>query len=97
MSEEQAGQLLPLVKEYLNVYHNEDDIMIKMFINTSYQYILDYTGLTDEEYKSKEQTLNMCLFLLVSQLYESRGLESLQIRQNTLLKSLLNIYSKNYV
>lgn len=83
------------IKNYLNVYHDEDDKLIRTLITASYNYILNYTGLTDEEFLKYSDSLKVALFMLVSQYYDSRGVESSQTKQNNAIDSILNLYRSN--
>lgn len=85
------------LKEFLNVYDDSEDILIKSLVNAGKQYIKDYTGLTDEEMIEKKDSLKIALFLIVSEMYDNRGQQSLQNKRNTMLTSILDMYSKNYL
>ena len=85
------------LKEFLNVYDDSEDILIKSLINSGKQYIKDYTGLTEEEMIEKKESLKIALFLIVSDLYDNRGQQSLQNKRNTMLTSILDMYCKNYL
>lgn len=85
------------LKEFLNIFDNSDDILIKSLVNAGKQYIKDYTGLTEEEMLEKKESLKIALFLIVSDLYDNRGQESLQNKRNTMLTSILDMYCKNYL
>lgn len=85
------------LKEFLNIFDNSDDILIKSLVNAGKQYIKDYTGLTEEEMLEKKDSLKIALFLIVSDLYDNRGQQSLQNKRNTMLTSILDMYCKNYL
>ena len=85
------------LKEFLNVYDDSDDILIKSLVNAGKQYIKDYTGLTEEEMIEKKDSLKIALFLIVSEMYENRGQQSLQNKRNTMLTSILDMHCKNYL
>lgn len=85
------------LKDFLNVYDNSDDTLIKSLIGAGIQYIKDYTGLTEEEMIEKKESLKIALFLIVSETYDNRGQQSLQNKRNTMLTSILDMYCKNYL
>lgn len=85
------------LKEFLNVYDDSDDTLIKSLINAGIQYIKDYTGLTEEEMLEKKESLKIALFLIVSEMYDNRGQQSLQNKRNTMLTSILDMHCKNYL
>lgn len=88
-------ELLSEVKSYLNIYHNEDDVLISSMVQMAIEYIKDYTGLTDEEIEAKKNSLKVAIMLICSDAYDNRGQTTLQHKQNLLLTSILNLHSKN--
>lgn len=95
--EEKQREQIDLVKNYLGVYHDEDDALIRGLLNASKKYILDYTGLTEQQYMENEDSLKMVLFLLVSQFYDNRSMQSSQLKENTAIDNILNLYRNNLV
>lgn len=85
------------LKEFLNIYDDADDTLLKSLTLAGKQYIKDYTGLTEEEMIEKKESLKIALFLIVSDLYDNRGQQSLQNKRNTMLTSILDMYCKNYL
>lgn len=90
-------QLLEEIKNYLNFYHNEDDLLIQSLAEMSIEYIKDYTALTDEQIQAKMNSLKVAIMLICSDAYDNRGQTTLQHKQNLLLTSILNLHSKNYL
>ena len=90
-------QLLEEIKNYLNVYHNEDDLLIQSLAEMSIEYIKDYTALNDEEIEAKMNSLKVAIMIICSDAYDNRGQTTLQHKQNLLLTSILNLHSKNYL
>lgn len=90
-------QLLEEIKNYLNVYHNEDDLLIQSLAEMSIEYIKDYTALNDEEIEVKMNSLKVAIMIICSDAYDNRGQTTLQHKQNLLLTSILNLHSKNYL
>lgn len=85
------------LKEFLNIYDDSDDILIKSLVNAGKQYIKDYTGLSEKEMVAKKDGLKVALFLIVSDLYDNRGQQNLQYKRNLMLTSILDMYSLNYL
>ena len=44
-----------------------------------------------------EDSLKMVLFLLVSQFYDNRSMQSSQLKENTAIDNILNLYRNNLV
>lgn len=85
------------LKEFLNIYHNDDDILLTSLVNFSVNFIKDYTGLDDVKIQEKKEALKIALFLIVSDLYDNRGQQNLQYKRNLMLTSILDMYSVNYL
>ena len=85
------------LKEFLNIYDDADYTLLKSLTLAGKQYIKDYTGLTEEEMIEKKESLKIALFLIISDLYDNRGQQSLQNKRNTMLTSILDMYCKNYL
>ena len=94
---QQQEEELNAVKNYLSVYHDEDDNLIKSLILASKKYILDYTGLTEEQYTTHENSLKVALYMLVSQFYDNRSMQSSQLKENSAIDSILGLYRSNLV
>lgn len=85
------------LKEFLNIFHDDDDKLINSFVNFANNYIKDYTGLTFEQIEEKKESLKVALFLIVSDLYDNRGQQNLQYKRNMMLSSILDMYCINYL
>ena len=94
---EVTTDLLEEIKNYLNVFHKEDDMLIKSLATAGIEYIKDYTGLTTEEVSEKQNSLKVALFLICAEGYDYRGQAKPMYKQNLLLTSILNLHSKNYL
>lgn len=85
------------LKEFLNIFHDDDDTLLKSFVNFANNYIKDYTGLTSEQIQEKRESFKIALFLIVSDLYDNRGQQNLQYKRNLMLSSILDMYCMNYL
>lgn len=85
------------LKEFINVYHTDDDILITSLANFAVNHIKDYTGLTIEQIQEKRDSFKIALFLIVADLYDNRGQQNLQYKTNLMLKSILDLYCVNYL
>lgn len=97
LKEEKQREEIDLVKQYLGIYHDEDNALIRGLISASKKYILDYTGLTEQQYMEHEGSLTVVLFMLVSQYYDNRSMQSLQLKENIAIDNILNLYRNNLV
>lgn len=85
------------LKEFINVYHSDDDMLISSLANFAVNHIKDYTGLTIEQIQEKRDSLKIALFLIVADLYDNRGQQSLQYKTSLMLQSILDMYCMNYL
>ena len=85
------------LKEFLNIFHDDDDTLLKSFVNFANNYIKDYTGLTLDQIREKRESFKIALFLIVSDLYDNRGQQNLQYKRNLILSSILDMYCMNYL
>lgn len=85
------------VKEFINVFHDEDDVLIKSFVTFAENYIKNYTGLCSEEVMKLKESLKVAVYLIVSELYDNRGQQNLQYKRSLILTSILDMHSINYL
>jgi uncharacterized phage protein (predicted DNA packaging) len=82
------------LKDYANVFHNEDDSLFKNILAAGKAYIKGYTGLDDTKLDSKED-MTMVLFVLSNELYDNRTFTVENDKVNTVIKSILDMHSVN--
>lgn len=82
------------LKNYAHVYHNEDDTLFDAILAACKSYIKGYTGLTDEQLDEKED-ITIALMVLSNELYDNRTFTVENDKVNTVIKSILNMYSVN--
>lgn len=82
------------LKEYANVYHNEDDKLFNNILVACKSYIKNYTGLDDTKMDSKED-LTMALLVLSNEFYDNRIYSVQDSNSNKVVNSILDMYSIN--
>lgn len=82
------------IKQYANIDHNLDDNLLEMILKSSLSYILNYTGLTLEETNNKEE-LAFVLLTLANELYDNRVYSVKDDKVNVVIKSMLDMHSRN--
>lgn len=82
------------IKNYLNVYHNEDDVLITSILSAAKAFVGSYTGLLAESLDVSED-LSMAVFILSSELYDNRAYTIEQANVNPVIKTILNMHSVN--
>lgn len=82
------------LKNYLHVYHDEDDTLITSILVAAKAFVTGFTGLSAELQDSYED-LTMAVFILASELYDNRSYTVDKDTVNPVIKSILNMYSVN--
>lgn len=82
------------LKEYCRVDGDSENIIFQTILTAVKSYIKSYTGLTDTQINEKED-LTIVLFVLANEMYENRQFTVANDKVNTVIKSILNMYSIN--
>jgi N12 class adenine-specific DNA methylase len=82
------------IKNYLNVYHAEDDILITAILTAAKAFVSSYTGLAAESLDLRED-LSMAVYILASELYDNRAYNVDNSNVNPVIKAILNMHSIN--
>jgi uncharacterized phage protein (predicted DNA packaging) len=82
------------LKDYAHVYHDEDDVLFKSILAAGKSFIKGYTGLDDDQLDTKED-LTIVLFVLSNEMYDNRTFTVENDKVNTVIKSILDMYSVN--
>lgn len=83
-----------IIKQYANIYHNEDDNLISSILTAAKSYIKNYTGLSDEQMNQKED-LTIALMVLCNDMYDNRAFTVEDSKVNSVIKSILDMHSIN--
>jgi N12 class adenine-specific DNA methylase len=82
------------IKNYLHVYHIEDDALISAILVASKSFVRNYTGLSNESLDAKDD-LSMAVFILASELYDNRVYTVENNNVNPVIQAILNMHSVN--
>ena len=82
------------LKEYSNIYFDEDPKNLKMILASVTAYIISYTGLKLDELDTKED-ITMALFILANDLYDNRSFTVDNDKINPVIESILNMHCIN--
>jgi uncharacterized phage protein (predicted DNA packaging) len=86
------------LKNYLHVYHTEDDNLISAILIASKAFVKNYTGLTDDSLNmsgDSSDDLSMAVFILASELYDNRSYTVDKTSVNPVIQTILNMHSVN--
>jgi uncharacterized phage protein (predicted DNA packaging) len=82
------------LKDYLHVYHTEDDKLITSILIAAKAFVKSYTGLSPENLDINED-LSMAVFILGSELYDNRVYVVESTNVNPVIKTILDMHSVN--
>lgn len=85
---------LSVLKNYIHVYHDEDNALLEAILAGSKAYIQGYTGLSAESLDLKED-LTIALMVLCAENYDNRSYSVDNHEQNPVVKTILHMYATN--
>jgi uncharacterized phage protein (predicted DNA packaging) len=85
---------LEIIKNYLRIDGDDDDIMLEHILNASIDYVLNYTG-QDMEYLNSCNDIPLAVLCLCADLYENRDYVTDKININPAISQILGSHSNN--
>jgi uncharacterized phage protein (predicted DNA packaging) len=85
---------LDVLKNYIHIYHAEDDTLLGAILSGSKAYIQSYTGLSPDTLDTKED-ITIALLVLCSEMYENRLYTVDNETINPVVKTILHMYATN--
>jgi uncharacterized phage protein (predicted DNA packaging) len=82
------------LKNYLHVYHTEDDQLLSAILVASKAFVKNYTGLSNEKLDINED-LSMAIYILASELYDNRTYTVDNSNVNPVIQTILGMHSIN--
>jgi N12 class adenine-specific DNA methylase len=82
------------VKNYLHVYHGDDDNLISAILTASKAFVKNYTGLSSENLDISHD-LSMVVFILATELYDNRSYTVDNASVNPVVQTILDMHSIN--
>lgn len=82
------------IKNYLHVYHDEDDTLITAILVAAKAFVTGFTGLS-AELQDEHEDISMAVFILASELYDNRSYTVDNEAVNPVIKTILNMHSVN--
>lgn len=87
------------IKNYLHVYHTEDDKLIEAILNASKAFVKNYTGLGIDalgiDQLDISEDLSLAVFILSAELYDNRVYTVENNNVNPAIQAILNMHSIN--
>lgn len=84
------------IKQHIRVDSEEDDLYITTLLESTKSYIMNYTGITEEQLNEHEE-LTPLVLMMVCELYDNRSYTISSSNVNLIFDSILNMHSKNLI
>lgn len=82
------------IKNYLHVYHEDDNNLLTAILGATKAFVKNYTGLSYENLDISED-LSMAVFILSAELYDNRTYTVETSNVNPVIEAILNMHSIN--
>jgi uncharacterized phage protein (predicted DNA packaging) len=83
-----------VLKNYIHVYHDEDNTLLEAILTGTISYIKGYTGLSTDDLDLKED-LTIALMVLCAEMYDNRSFSVDNRELNPVVKTILGMYATN--
>lgn len=87
---------LDVIKQYLRVDGNDDDILLNAFLSASIQYCTSYMGCTLEELE-KYDDVTIVILALIADSYEVRQFTTSTVTTNPIMQGVLDLHCSNFL
>lgn len=87
---------LDIIKQYLRIDGNDDDVLLEMLLASSIQYCTSYMGCTKEDLE-KYDDVTIVVLALISDSYEVRQFTTSTITLNPIMQSVLDLHCSNFL
>ncbi len=87
---------LDVIKQYLRIDGNDDDILLNAFLSASIQYCTSYMGCTLEDLE-KYDDVTIVILALVSDSYEVRQFTTSTVTTNPIMQGVLDLHCSNFL
>lgn len=87
---------LDIIKQYLRVDGNDDDILLNMLLASSIQYCTSYMGCTTEDLE-KYDDVTIVVLALIADSYEVRQFTTSTITLNPIMQGVLDLHCSNFI
>lgn len=87
---------LDVIKQYLRIDGNDDDILLNAFLSASIQYCTSYMGCTLEDLE-KYDDVTIVILALISDSYEVRQFTTSTVTTNPITQGVLDLHCSNFL
>lgn len=87
---------LDIIKQYLRIDGNDDDVLLEMLLASSIQYCTSYMGCTKEDLE-KYDDVTIVILALISDSYEVRQFTTSTVTLNPIMQGVLDLHCSNFL
>lgn len=87
---------LDIIKQYLRIDGDDDDILLNAFLSASIQYCTSYMGCTLEDLE-KYDDVTIVILALISDSYEVRQFTTSTVTTNPIMQGVLDLHCSNFL
>lgn len=87
---------LDIIKQYLRIDGNGDDILIKALLAAAIQYCTSYMGCTSKDL-DKYEDVTIVVLALISDSYEVRQFTTSTVTLNPIMQGVLDLHCGNFL
>ena len=87
---------LDVIKQYLRIDGNDDDILLNAFLSASIQYCTSYMNCTLEDLE-KYDDVTIVILALISDSYEVRQFTTSTVTTNPIMQGVLDLHCSNFL
>lgn len=87
---------LDVIKQYLRIDGNDDDVLLNAFLSASIQYCTSYMGCTLEDLE-KYDDVTIVILALVADSYEVRQFTTSTVTTNPIMRGVLDLHCGNFL
>lgn len=87
---------LDIIKQYLRIDGNDDDVLLEMLLASSIQYCTSYMGCTKEDLEKYDDVTTVIL-ALISDSYEVRQFTTSTVTLNPIMQGVLDLHCSNFL
>lgn len=87
---------LPVIKQYLRIDGNGDDVLLTMFRDSAIMYCTSYMGCTEKDLE-KYSDVTTVILSLISDSYEVRQFTTSTITLNPIMQGVLDLHCSNFI
>lgn len=87
---------LPVLKQYLRIDSNDDDVLIEAYKSMAIQYCCSYMGCTEKDL-DKYEDVTIVIFALVADSFDVHQFTTSTVTTNPIMQGVLDLHCSNFL